>query len=215
MRWVIARQGRSLLLPRNGHWLDMAPAPSRTRRAGTCRAAAPCRTHVPTSPRPPAPSLLGLPPAGSPSPYQQNPNWGVPLPDRLNIGPDDGDVNAGAVDKHYQARLETMLATDEMIDAVGESCDQRRDASREHARVRACTCGSQPAGQPAQSCLPASPPPHTHTHQRTTTTTFNPHTSSRLTWRGCIIMQLVLLPSSKCRMEAAGVGGWVLAVRGA
>lgn len=68
----------------------------------------------------PAPRHKGL---FNNTPVPKNANWGVPLPPDLDIS-GDNDLQPKGIDRHYQARLETMLATDEMIEAVVQRLDK-------------------------------------------------------------------------------------------
>lgn len=53
----------------------------------------------------------------------QTANWGVPFEPQLDISPRnalDFDSPATGIEKHYQLRLESIMAVDEMIEALGE-----------------------------------------------------------------------------------------------
>ncbi|KXZ51604.1 hypothetical protein GPECTOR_12g568 [Gonium pectorale] len=51
-------------------------------------------------------------------------NFGVPLPNILNIG-SDGDTNPKGIDRHYQRRLESMLSVDDMIETLVKKLESR------------------------------------------------------------------------------------------
>lgn len=57
------------------------------------------------------------------APPMQTSNWGFPFEPQLDISPRnplDDDSPATGIERHYQLRLESMLAVDEMIESIGE-----------------------------------------------------------------------------------------------